>query len=209
MPRPNRIQPDGTFLATPAQGGFMGNRGRLHDATGSIGPRLWQTKLWITCTLRPKPGRALQGVTPPNGYTRLFFHDEAVACAAGHRPCAECRRAVYDDFRAAWARAFGQIPKATQIDATLHAARVDPATRRPRRHLAPVETLPDGAFLLWQDRPHLVQGDRLLPYTPQGYAAPVPRPRGIATILTPEPLIRVMRQGWHPLLDPAADRPNW
>ena len=209
MPHPNRLQPDGTFLATPARGGFMGNRGRLHDATGTIGPRLWQTKLWITCTLHPKPGRAPQGITPPNGYTRLFFHDEAVACAAGHRPCAECRRAAYNDFRAAWSRAFGTTPRATEIDTILHAARIDPATRRPRRHEADLAHLPDGAFLLWNDQPHRVTGDSLHPFRPDGYAKPIPRPTGRVVVLTPEPLIRVMQNGWQPLLDPALDRPNW
>jgi hypothetical protein len=209
MPHRNRLQPDGTFLATPARGSFMGNRGRLHDATGSIGTRLWQTKLWITCTLRPKPGRPPQGIRPPNGYTRLFFHDEAVACAAGHRPCAECRRAVYDAFRTAWACAFGHIPKAADIDATLHPFRIDPRTRRQHRHEAAIDTLPDSAFILWRNKPHRVAGNHLYPYTPHGYASPIPRPTGRATVLTPEPLIRVLQNGWQPVLDPADDRPNW
>jgi len=209
MPHPNRLQPDGTFLATPARGGFMGNRGRLHDAAGTIGPATWRGTAWITCTPRPKPGRPPQGVTPPNGYTRLFFHDEAVACAAGHRPCAECRRAVYNDFRAAWARAFGTTPKADEIDATLHAARIDPATRAQRRHGADLSTLPDGAFILWQGGPHLVQGHGLRPYRPDGYAAPVPRPQAQVTVLTPAPLVRVMQAGWHPVLSAADDRTNW
>ena len=30
----------------------------------------------------------------PGRYTELFFLDEATAYAAGHRPCAECRRAA-------------------------------------------------------------------------------------------------------------------
>ena len=209
MPQPNRLQPDGSFLATPGRGGFMGNRGRLHDAAGTIGPRRWQTKLWITCTLHPKPGRPLQGILPPKGYTRLFFHDEAVAAAAGHRPCAECRRAAYADFRAAWGRAFGAIPRASEIDALLHAARIDPATRRQRRHEADLATLPDSAFILWDNRPHRVEAGYLHPFTPGGYAPAIPRPQAHVTVLTPEPLIRVLAEGWQPVLDPACDRPNW
>lgn len=208
MPRPNRLQPDGTFLATPMRGGFMGNRGCLHDTSGTL-RRTHQGKLWITCTLREKPGRGAVPQAAPGRYTPLFLLDEATACAAGHRPCAECRRAIYNDFRAAWARAFGHIPKATEIDATLHAARLDPQTRRQRRHEAAIGTLPDGTFLLWQDRPHRVQGDHLHPYGPQGYAAPISRPTGRATVLTPEPLVQVMRHGWQPLTDPERDRPNW
>lgn len=209
MPHPNRVQPDGTFLATPARGGFMGNRGSLHDATGTIGPRRWQTKAWITCTLHRKPNRPPQGITPPDSYTRLFFHDEAVAAAAGHRPCAECRRAEYTDFRAAWSRAFHTMPKASEIDAILHTARIDPATRRPRRYEAGLHTLPDGTFLLWQGQPHLIHGETLRPFTAQGYTSCVPRPTGLATVLTPEPLVRAMQQGWRPVMDPAQDSPNW
>lgn len=208
MPRPNRIQPDGTFLATPARGGFMGNRGCLHDATGTI-RRRHQGKLWITCTLREKPSRGPVPQATPGRYTPLFLHDEAVAAAAGHRPCAECRRAAYDDFRAAWTRAFRTTPKATEIDAILHTARLDPATRSQRRHIAELDSLPDGAFLLWQGQPHRVAGNRLHPFTPAGYTVPLPRPQGDVTVLTPEPLIRVIQNGWQPLLDPALDRPNW
>jgi hypothetical protein len=32
-------------------------------------------------------------------YTELFFLDEAVAFAAGHRPCAECRRERFNAFK--------------------------------------------------------------------------------------------------------------
>ena len=35
----------------------------------------------------------------PGRWTALFFHDEAVALAAGHRPCALCRRAAYQRYR--------------------------------------------------------------------------------------------------------------
>jgi hypothetical protein len=35
----------------------------------------------------------------PNRLTWLFFRDEAIAFAAGHRPCALCRRASCNDYR--------------------------------------------------------------------------------------------------------------
>ncbi len=204
----NRVQPDGSFDRLPQRGQFMGNRGCLHDDAGNI-RRKHAGKLWITCTLREKPSRGAVPRFAPGRYTPLFFLDESVACAAGHRPCAECRRAVYDDFRAAWARAFGQAEKADAMDRILHAARFDTATRRPIRHATRAETLPFGAFILWQDRPHLVTDDALLPYAPHGYAPPVTRPDGTVTVLTPEPLVQVMRAGWRPLLSAAGDRPNW
>lgn len=204
---PNRVQPDGNFLAIAARGGFMGNRGRLHDAGGVI-RRRWQGKAWITCTLHDKPGRPSPGVLPPHGYTRLFFQDEAVACAAGHRPCAECRRDSYRRFQAAWARAFGRAPghktPARAMDAVLHAARTGPAP-------GPIaaETLPDGAFIRLDGVPHLIWQQMARPFHPAGYGAPVPCPPGQVALLTPLPLLAVMAAGWRPCLDPADDRPNW
>ena len=208
MTRANRVQPDGTFLAVPARGAFMGNRGCLHDDAGVI-RRRHQGKVWITCTLREKPGRGAVPQAVPGRYTPLFFLDEAVACAAGHRPCAECRRAVYNDFRAAWGRAFGAVPKAAEMDAILHAARLDPATRLPHRHQAEAATLPEGCFILWKGAPHLLAASGLRPYRPDGYGTPLPRPDGPVTVLTPLPLVQVMRAGWQPVLDLTVDRPNW
>ncbi|MEZ5867808.1 MAG: hypothetical protein R3D46_04795 [Defluviimonas denitrificans] len=39
-----------------------------------------------------------QPLEEPIAGTPLFFMDEAVALAAGHRPCADCRRTDYDRF---------------------------------------------------------------------------------------------------------------
>jgi hypothetical protein len=40
-------------------------------------------------------------------WTELFFLDEAVALAAGHRPCFLCRREAAERFRDSWAAAKG------------------------------------------------------------------------------------------------------
>jgi hypothetical protein len=186
----------------------MGNRGCLHDAAGVI-RRKHQGKLWITCTLREKPGRGAVPQTTPGRYTPLFFHDEAVACAAGHRPCAECRRDVYNDFRAAWARAFGAKTNAAEMDPILHTARFDPITRQPKRHQAEAASLPAGCFILWNGTPHLLRDAELWPYAPTGYGPALPHPTGQVTVLTPSPLVQVMAAGWHPLLSADQDRPNW
>lgn len=209
MPRPNRLQPDGSFLATPARGHFTGNRGILHDAAGRMGRARWRHKAWITCTIRPRPGRPPLPMEAPGHYTPLFFLDEAVACAAGHRPCALCRRAAYDAFRAAWGRAFGTIHRAAGIDAMLHTARIDPATRAQRRILRPADSLPTGAFILWQGRAHLIRDGMALPHAPDGYAPARPLPQGAVTVLTPAPMLAVMAAGWRPALTAAEDRPGW
>lgn len=208
MTRANRVQPDGSFATVPARGGFMGNRGCLHDAAGVI-RRGHQVRRWITCTLREKPGRGAVPQSVPGRYTPLFFLDEAVACAAGHRPCAECRRAVYDDFRAAWTRAFGAVEGAAGMDAVLHRARWDGTARAPRRYWEEVASLPDGCFVRFAGQAHLVWDGGLRPYRAEGYGPAIALPQGTVPVLTPEPLVRVMAAGWRPVLSATEDRPNW
>lgn len=86
MPLQNRVRPDGELIATPARGTLMGNRGVLHDDGKRI-VRASNSILWISCRLEYN-GRK-QEVMRPGRYTQLFFLDDAVALAAGHRPCAE------------------------------------------------------------------------------------------------------------------------
>ena len=208
MSRANRVQPDGGFATLPRHGAFMGNRGCLHDAQGVI-RRGHAGKAWITCTLHERADWGPHPFPVPGQWTPLFFLDEAVACAAGHRPCALCRRAVYNEFCSSWERAFGTSRKAVEMDAALHAARIDPVTRKQRRTLRPARDLPTGAFFLWQDRPHLIRDGLALPYADGSYLAPVVPPAGEVTVLTPAPLVDVMAAGWRPALSAGEDRPNW
>ncbi|MEM9576193.1 MAG: hypothetical protein AAF999_04170 [Pseudomonadota bacterium] len=192
MPLQNRVQPDGSIIAHPARGRFMGNRGILHDDAQRLGRVRWRHKAWVTCLLAFK-GRHRQ-IMRPNNYTELFFWDEAVAFAAGHRPCGECRRADYNRFR----EAAGITTPIKLFDAALHADRAEPKTYRQRRHEACIGDLPNGTFIL-NDRgqPALVLHDALLPYAPLGYSAPAPRPKtGTVTVLTPRLLIATLRDGY-------------
>lgn len=187
MTRQNRVFPDGTIRADPARGMFMGNRGCLHDETGQI-RRNWQVRRWITCLTAFK-GRRRQ-ILRPGHYTELFFMDEAVAAAAGHRPCAECRRADHIAFRAAWVAAHGPVSGVDQIDHALHAARLGDRVTMAARDL------PDGAMVVWMGQPHLVLGDSLRAWTPAGYGPPLPQPGGKLPLLTPKPLIDPLHAGW-------------
>src|SRR5215213_5850381 len=90
MPRQNRVTPLSDIIADPARGLVFGNRGCLHDDDGRI-RRHHAGRAWIACRLRFKDRRRV--LMQPRRYTELFFLDEATALAAGHRPCAECRRA--------------------------------------------------------------------------------------------------------------------
>lgn len=102
MPKRNRVTPAGEIVAVAERGTLMGNRGVLHAAAGDI-RRTWQLKRWIACVLTFKGRR--RSVMAPGRYTELFFLDEATALAAGHRPCAECRR---DRFARRWLEEAGR-----------------------------------------------------------------------------------------------------
>jgi hypothetical protein len=203
----NRVTPLGELVADPARGLVYGNRGCLHDESGRI-RRCYAGRRWIACRLEFK-GWHRSPLLQPGRFTELFFLDEATAFAAGHRPCALCRREDYVRFGDLWAELHPGEAGADAIDARLHAERVDPATRGHRLHEARPEELPDGAFVLVDGTPRLVLGDALLAWTPAGYAERTPRPRaGRVALITPPSLAAVLRAGWEgvvPLLHPSAD----
>jgi hypothetical protein len=210
VPLQNRVTPLGALVADPARGLVYGNRGCLHDDSGHI-RRQYNGKRWIACRLRFR-GWHRSPLLQPGRFTELFFLDEATAYSAGHRPCALCRRDDYVRFTAIWAGLHPGRTGADAIDAMLHAERVDPDTRRQRRHRAQIHELPDGAFVLHDGAPSLVLGRRLLPWSPAGYLKPKRRPeRGDAILLTPPALVAVLRTGWQPvvpLIHPSALNPR-
>ena len=196
MAHRNRVTPMGEIVAIPLRGAWMGNRGILHDDAGEV-VRNHASRLWITCALSFRGWRAAQW--QPHHYTVLFFHDEAVSLAAGHRPCALCRREAYDAYRNALAEHDGGKPlSAKEIDARLHAERLVPRTRTRRLHERPWAELPDGAFVLEEGVPYLVSGDQLVRWTTDGYAGSRPRPRprrGTAAVITPPASVAALRSG--------------
>ena len=196
----NRVQPDGQRTDSPSRGLFTGNRGILHVADGEMGPAVWKHRAWICCTLDWQGRR--RAVMTGRTWTELFFLDEAVALAAGHRPCAYCRRERYRAFGEAW----GAKLSAPQMDAQLHAARAVPGARALRTYRARAESLPPGSFIRTEG-PLLLTAKAALPYTPQGYATPLPRPTGTVTLLTCPPMLDVLRGGYVPTLHPSAQTP--
>ena len=187
MPLQNRVDPEGALHAVPQRMGWFGNRGCLHDEGGAI-RRGWQGRRWITCALSFKGRR--RAPMPPGAYTGLFFLDEATAYAAGHRPCAECRREAWLRFRDLWAARFGE-ERADAIDARLHAARL--AGRARRLVDWPAEAVPLGAMVR-DGGPLLRTTAGWARWSFDGYA-PAAAPRGRVALLTPEPLARLMADG--------------
>jgi hypothetical protein len=206
MPLQNRVTPFGDVIASPTRGLVYGNRGCLHDGHGEI-RRLYATKRWIACRLQFRDRRRAQ-LMAPGRYTELFFLDEATALAAGHRPCAECRRADYNRLTEVWSAIHPDQIGADAIDDQLHRERLNARTGDRRFHEAPYERLPDGAFVVHERQPCLVLGHRLVRWSPDGYLAPHRRPRkGAATVITPPSLVALLQAGRTPsvpLIHPSA-----
>lgn len=188
MPRQNRVDPLGALHAVPDRGALMGNRGCLHDDAGRI-RRGHAGRRWIAC-LPAFRGRQ-RALMQPGRYTELFFLDEATAYAAGHRPCAECRRADWRAFQGLWARVH-RAAGADQIDAALHVARLDGRARR--LTVADPSTLPAGAMVLARGAPALVTAQGLVPWSFAGYGSARPWD-GPVHVITPAPLLPLIRAG--------------
>jgi hypothetical protein len=203
-PMRNRVTPTGEIVAIPLRGAWTGNRGNLHEGTTIV--RSHRSALWIICALDYRGRRLPQW--EPGRYTLLFFHDEAVAFAAGHRPCALCRRGAYERFRDAWAADHGgERPSAAALDRRLHGERLFAGTSRRRYHPLPWARLPVGTFVLVDGEALLVLDDAMVPWTRAGYGEPVPRPRdGEAVVITPLSTVGVLRAGYRPQIDPGALR---
>ena len=140
----------------------------------------------------------------PNRYTELFFLDEAVAFAAGHRPCAECRRERFSAFRHAWQLSHGQHhpPSADEMDFELHSARTDADKKVTHQALLP--SLPNGCFVEIQGLPYLVLDGLVVRWTPAGYSG-TQKLSGhpLVTVLTPAPVLECFRMGYNPHLHPS------
>jgi hypothetical protein len=209
VPRQNRVTPLGELVADPTRGLVYGNRGCLHDSRGRI-VRNYNGKRWIACRLAFRDWHR-EPLMQPGRFTELFFLDEATAFAAGHRPCALCRRADYVRFLELL-----EESGADAADARLHEDRLDPSARTRRLHDAALEELPDGAFVLSDGVPHLVLGTKLLEWTSGGYIAARPR-SGEVSLITPPSLVSVLQAGWegevpflHPSVEVAPPAPrNW
>jgi hypothetical protein len=201
MPRQNRVTPFGTFESATARGRLMGNRGILHDRTGVLQTRRWAHKHWIACKLTFKSRR--RDIMAPHRYTELFFCDEAVALAAGHRPCAECRRDDFVRYRTAWQEGTGgrTQPKAADMDFILHSRRVASHGRQARLR-ASLGGLPDGTMVIVDgdgSKAWLVWRDSLREWTHEGYTAARRIDPGMEVIvLTPEPTVEALRAGYVP-----------
>jgi hypothetical protein len=201
VPLQNRVTPDGHIIATTARGTFMGNRGILHDDNRNI-VRTSRNTMWLICRVEFK-GRRRQ-LMKPGSYTELFFLDEAVALAAGHRPCGECRRTEYRSFMAASSRSDEPLTCPKDLDRALS------RSRSAKREFASITSLPDGAFVrrsihgLW-----LIWEGSLHRWTPDGYVDAVAIGAAAAEsaeVVTPALTVAALRHGYRVEVHPTAQQ---
>lgn len=208
MAKRNRVTPFGDIISVQARGTLMGNRGCLHDANGNI-TKQSARRAWVTCLLEFN-GRQRR-VMSPGQYTELFFLDEATALAAGHRPCATCQRARFEEFKALWGRAMGEpAVSLDEIDQTLQAQRLASAGTQALRQ-SDLANLPDGVMVARQANPEIAllywQG-LLFPWTPEGYLAPLSPSAGErVTVITPQAVCSLFSSGFRPRIHQSARQP--
>jgi hypothetical protein len=197
-PLQNRVTPAGEIVAAKARGTLMGNRGgRLHEGF-RLGRKRWASDQWIACKLSFRERhRKVMG----EGYTELFFLDEATAMAAGHRPCFECRREAAEEFAGLWAEATGlpAPPRAPEMDAALHAERMAGPWK------TPADALPVGAMFRHLGQSWLCFGFDALLWDHGGYCGRIAVPEGVVVeVFTPRTTCRVMAAGYRPAFHPSA-----
>jgi len=194
MPRQNRVDAFGNIVAHPARVMLMGNRGCLHDEAGRI-IRTSDRAAWITC-LPHWPG-IRRPLMAPGQYTELFFLDEATALAAGHRPCGSCRPDALAAFKRSWAMAhnLSYLPRVAEIDLALRTGR--------RHEVGRAHNLPDGAIIAADGVAMLHWGGQWLRWSFDGYARTDQGPAA-GKLLTPEPMLAVLKTGYLPLIHRSA-----
>jgi hypothetical protein len=202
MPLQIRVTPFGDIVAIPQRGMLMGNRGIIHDpATKTLLRKRWSNKAWIICTCSYKNHH--REVMATQSWTELFFLDEAVALAAGHRPCFACRRESAEAFRSAWSKA-KRTPKASApaMDEVLHRERLHNGRKRIHPLNMPIEALPDGTAVVINGDAFIVARGLAFRWIENGYAPPLKIHR-VDGLLTPPSTLQTIIAGYRPALHPS------
>ena len=210
MPRRNRVDPWGDLHAVSPRGLFTGNRGCVVNDQEQV-VRHHGSALWITCVTEFRGWR--WPLARPRRWTPLFFLDDAVALAAGHRPCATCRRRDYLAYRDAVTLAVGAARplRAWELNARLQRERLHPGRGLSRAKdrmvwTAAFNDLPEGTVVIGANGScELFCGNQLLRYGFAGWTETTHKPpRGMATVLTPPTSVAALAHGFRPVLHASA-----
>lgn len=211
MTRQNRVDPFGDLHAVADRGMFTGNRGCLLNDDGAGPVRHHNGSLWIICLTRFRGWQ--HPLDAPRTWTPLFFLDDAVALAAGHRPCGLCRREAYLAYRrGVTIDAEADTPVlAYELNRRLAAERlrrgrgISRAADRIRWQADPA-SLPSGVVVCAPDSdvPMLLTETKLRPFGFEAWGAPVEVPAGPVEVLTPPTSVAALRHGFEPVLHHSA-----
>ncbi len=200
MPYQNKVDPWGNIHAVKSRGMFLGNRGVLHNEQQEI-IASHRIKGWVTCLLEFKDRK--REIMTPKRYTELFFLDEATAFSAGHRPCAECRRVRYNEFKEKWLEANGKLlegqnPSALNLDKAIHDERV--SKKQKVTYTSALNSLPDGTMIEINSKAFLIWDCRLLEWSFSGYSESklAPKLEAEVIVLTPKSYVKTFSKGFIP-----------
>ena len=133
---------------------------------------------------------------------------QPTAIAAGHRPCWECRRVCFRQFKTTWLAGnpdVGRGGKAriTEIDKRLHEERLT-ADGKKRTYQVAIGELLDGAFVRRQgnDDAFLFWRERLHCWSPGGYDGSHQADLDeVVDVLTPVSIVNAIRADYEPELN--------
>ena len=207
----NRVDPWGDLHAVAERGLFTGNRGCLVDDNGHL-KRHHNGSLWITCRTEFRGWN--HPLKAPRVWTPLFFLDDAVALAAGHRPCGLCRRDDYLSYRGAvTAAASREEPvMATELNQLLGKERLRRGRGLARASdrilwITELDKLPVGAVVVDPATgvPQLVTHRHLQDFSFGGWGPVGERQEGPRVeVLTPPTSVAALSNGFVPQLHPTA-----
>jgi hypothetical protein len=189
---------------------FTGNRGCLVDDSRTL-TRHHNGSLWIICLTEFRGWR--HPLDQPHRWTPLFFLDDAVALAAGHRPCAFCRPAAYRSYRDAVTVALvrDQPIRAIEINSRLNAERLrrgrGPSRGSDRRlWTSTLRDLPNGTIVVGETgEARLVLGEYTWAFSFDGWLEPRSHNRGTSVrVITPPTSVAALQHGFMPVLHRSA-----
>jgi len=199
MPLQNRVNPKGEIKAVKSRGAFLGNRGIIHNEEKEIiSP--FKIKGWVTCQLEFK-GRKRE-LMAKGKYTELFFLDEATVFSAGHRPCAECRRTRYNEFKTKWLEANQSLlldnsTSIANIDKIIHQDRIN--KKQKVTYQDKMNLLPNGTMIQINNIEYLIWNHKIFKWTFEGYEpTKINITNNDVIVLTPKSYVEMFKKGFTP-----------
>lgn len=141
-------------------------------------------------------------------WTELFFLDEATALAAGHRPCAYCRRSDYNRFVRAWSDGNPDLAptsgrRAPVIDRALHQQRRTSRGAK-RTWIGEALQLPVGSMVVSGSGPAVVlAAGQAAPWSFGGYGPVFSLDDSEIEVLTPHSTVGALATGYRPAFHPS------